>query len=539
MTIKESITLSDADLEEYVFDQDGVHFSHPLTPLFASYMIPAMTEGTREAMEYLKAPMRQFICRVRDGYFYQAVVAASGDPQQLELEHRAVVEPMMGHQRAILARELETVLLPLHQEIQQLTESIVDPASAQRALIRLQDIYHVFWEAHFRIVLPRAGAGFAFEHAFREAFPEADPADAYGLLVGEMNKTLESDRALWLLGKRAETDPDVMAALSAPNMDQALHENPNTAWFSEALTEFLNTYGWRTVYAHEFLYKTWVEDRNYCLTVLKGTMMQQFDFDQHWQGVVQRRDAKMAGLVESISDPKLRGALAATWQLALEAWPIDEDHHFYIDAMLPARARLLVLAAADVLVGAGVLADREDIHFLYLDEVLDALAGNPPADTEGLVRGRRQEHTDQKDRVPAPRLGRVPDEPEEPAPLSVLVFGANSPALQGATREVRGFAAGKGQYTGPVRVVRGPDEFFKVAPGDVLVCRSTAPSWTGLFAVAGAVITETGGILSHAATVAREYGIPCIVGTREATRVFHDGDRVLVDGTAGIATVQD
>lgn len=83
----------------------------------------------------------------------------------------------------------------------------------------------------------------------------------------------------------------------------------------------------------------------------------------------------------------------------------------------------------------------------------------------------------------------------------------------------------------------GPDEFFRVQPGEVLVCRSTAPSWTGLFATVGAVVTDSGGILSHASTVAREYGIPCVVGTREATRVFSDGDLVMVDGSQGRAVI--
>lgn len=539
MRMKNAITLSEADLKEYVFDQDGVHFSHPLSPLFASYMIPAMTEGTRGAMEFLKAPMRQFICRIHDGYFYQAVVLANGDPNAIEAEHRKVIEPMLGHQREQLAGELDTVLLPRHEEIVQLTEAIQDAGSAKKALLRLQEIYQIFWEAHFRIVLPRAAAGFAFQNTFQTAFPDADPNEAYTLLVGEMNKTLESDRALWALAEQAKQDREVMAALASPNMEQALQVNPHTAWFNEAVSEFLQQYGWRTVYAHEFLNKTWVEDRNYCLTVLKGYIDQGFDFDEHWNTMVRRRNERMQELAASITDPKLHEAFWATWKLALEAWPIDEDHHFYIDAMLPARSRLLVLAASDVLVAAGILADREDIHFLYLDEVLDALDGHPPDHARDLVAERREEHRAQQQRVPAPRLGGQADEEGEANPLSVLVFGANSPALVGATREVRGFPASAGQYVGPVRVVRGPEEFFKVRRGDVLVCRSSAPSWTGLFAVAGAVITETGGILSHAATVAREYGIPCIVGTREATHVFQDGQSVLVDGTEGVATVQD
>jgi pyruvate,water dikinase len=72
-----------------------------------------------------------------------------------------------------------------------------------------------------------------------------------------------------------------------------------------------------------------------------------------------------------------------------------------------------------------------------------------------------------------------------------------------------------------------------VAPGEILVCRTTTPAWTALFGVVGAVVTDTGGILSHAATVAREYAIPCVVGTRIATARFRDGDHLVVDGSEG------
>jgi pyruvate,water dikinase len=81
--------------------------------------------------------------------------------------------------------------------------------------------------------------------------------------------------------------------------------------------------------------------------------------------------------------------------------------------------------------------------------------------------------------------------------------------------------------------VAGPEEFDRVQPGDVLVCRTTTPPWTMLFPLVGAIVTDSGGILSHCATVAREYGIPAVVGTRQATRLLEDGEKVIVDGGAG------
>ncbi len=100
-------------------------------------------------------------------------------------------------------------------------------------------------------------------------------------------------------------------------------------------------------------------------------------------------------------------------------------------------------------------------------------------------------------------------------------------------RVLRGTGASGGRASGPARVVRGPDDFAAVRPGDVLVCRETDPAWTPLFSLVAAVVTETGGLLSHAAIVARELRLPAVLGVPTATAVLHDAGSVTVDGDAG------
>jgi len=96
-----------------------------------------------------------------------------------------------------------------------------------------------------------------------------------------------------------------------------------------------------------------------------------------------------------------------------------------------------------------------------------------------------------------------------------------------------GIGASPGVYTGPVRVIMNETEFDKLQPGDVLVCPITSPVWSVLFPSVGALVTDTGGILSHSSIIAREYRVPAIVATGNATRILHDGQRVIVDGNAG------
>ncbi|WP_053960770.1 PEP-utilizing enzyme [Sulfobacillus thermosulfidooxidans] len=539
MSTQSEITLSSQDLAEHFWVQDGLHFSRPLTPLFASYMIPAISDGTQRAMAALKGPVRQFIGKVHDGYYYQAVIPLPGDPKDTLYQHQNALKPFMSQQSAQMKEIVDSVLMPLHQEITDWANQPLDDRTAIQALIRLQEIYLTFWEWHFRIVVPRMAAGFRFEETYHQAFPSHHATDAYDLLLGVMNKSLETDRALWLLAQEAKTRASVRRALEANDFQTALQNDPEAQSFQQSLSDFLEVYGWRSVNSHEFVDETWIERPDYCITIIKGYIEQDFDFDHHWTRVVQQRAQHLDEILTQISDQSMRSQFIAAYQDALDAWPIDEDHHFYIDAMLPARARYLCLNVAKHLQNKGILSRPDDIFFLFLDEVLSLLTDPNATDPSTIIAERRTLYQQQLKNTPIPQLGTAPDAPRDPDLLLVRVFGDGSPAIgmEGPMREVRGFAASRGRYRGPVRIIHGPHEFFKVKPGDVLVCRSTAPSWTGLFGIAGAIVTETGGILSHAATVAREYQIPCIVGTRNATHVFHEGDIVLVDGTLGTAII--
>jgi pyruvate,water dikinase len=100
--------------------------------------------------------------------------------------------------------------------------------------------------------------------------------------------------------------------------------------------------------------------------------------------------------------------------------------------------------------------------------------------------------------------------------------------------ELRGNAGSPGKVSGTARIIRSLDEADRLHPGDILVTEFTAPPWTPLFATVAAVITDAGGILSHCAVVAREYGIPAVVGTGRATATIRDGQQVEVDGNAGL-----
>jgi pyruvate,water dikinase len=192
--------------------------------------------------------------------------------------------------------------------------------------------------------------------------------------------------------------------------------------------------------------------------------------------------------------------------------------------------RRAVLRIGEELLRAGVIDAAGDVFFLTKGELRQALEATPVG--RAPTAERRATWRRQRRLVPPLVLGTLP-------PMLAQLLRSADSALRSAgdaSALVHGTAASAGQATGPVRIVRSPDEFSRVATGDVLVCPATTPAWTTLFGRVAAVVTDTGNPASHASIVAREYGIPAIVGTGDATRVLRDGQRVRVDGAAGTVT---
>jgi pyruvate,water dikinase len=141
--------------------------------------------------------------------------------------------------------------------------------------------------------------------------------------------------------------------------------------------------------------------------------------------------------------------------------------------------------------------------------------------------------------TPPPFIGQPPDVgqmPPEIVPLMTLFFGIGEPEVKG--QEIKGRAASKGVVKATARVIRDLGEADRLKPGEILVCTTTAPPWTPLFAIAAAVVTDSGGVLSHSAICAREYAIPCVVATQVGTHLINDGAMITVDGTQGIVRIE-
>lgn len=521
--LKEGLLLSTRDLERRVWEHDSTHLGFVMTPLFQSFVAPALSCGIAEADRRLGLPERFYEARIYHDYYYEAEDAVDLDPDG---EAGVCLAAGLAEIRREFDRIVAEELLPRYRELMALADSVRTGSEAVCALDQAVAIYDAVWTLHMEIVRPVFFAQASFERVFLQLFAGRAPVEAHALLAGGSNQFVEADRRLAELAQTAAGVPALRRAICAPDPMAALSGLPEAGSFLGEIGATIECYGWRAGASQDFYGKTWREDPRPLFSALAGFLARPETFETHWQRVVADHERVLRATLEAISGDADRLRFRTAFERAWAARPLNEDHHFYIDAMLPAKTRPLLLKIGEMLVRACHLASVDDVFFLYRDEVRDLLVGSARVSRETIL-DRRADYRRHSREAPPACLGKglSPDRPESGPVGSDL-------------RRLSGLTASPGVGRGVVRMVRGPEDFSRVKPGDVLIARTTTPVWSALFAIAGAVVTDAGGILSHAATVAREYHVPCVVATKWATRVFREGDLVEVDGDRGLVTLE-
>ena len=368
-------------------------------------------------------------------------------------------------------------------------------------------------------------------------------------LSGRQTFYSKTDEELWRLADRArelEVTGPLLHADPADVRGQLEALPHGRTWLTE-FDGFLETYGWRTEETCRIDTPSWIEDPSPALYAIASFLARPASFDFHAarRDAVAERDAQIEGARRAINGSDLQRfneALASN-QAANFAW-WNEEHNYLIDrrAAIPVRRASLELGAR--LVGEGKLKQPDDIFYLFKPELFAVMEGDGPGwpGMAAMIPKRRAYFEDWRRRGPElpTMLGTIPD--TVPDPIMIEVFGLSGHFLKtlkgGSTaQELRGFPAAKGVAEGVARVINSVTELHKVQPGDILVCGGTTTEWTPVFGIIKACVCDTGGSLTHAAIVSREYGIPCVVGTAAATKAIKTGDRVRVDGRQGTVQV--
>lgn len=514
--------------------RDAMHFPAPVTPLMAAFLLECLEPGVAGACATLASPLRTLRHSSFRGWIYNSPVPA-GAPEEMEALVAAHM-PVMGDHMDNLRRRWDAEYLP---ELLRLTEEIDaldftgDDASAAAALDRLIAVNRDIWRIHFQIVFPKLAAGERFSGVYTEVTGTTDEMEPYRCLQGIPNKSIESDRALWDLAQEARSLPAVAAALAAGTPAEALDaldRDPGGRAWRERFDAFLDAYGQRAQ-AMDLSVPTWQEEPSFAVETLRRYVSADAaDPEGQRERLRAEADELAAAARARIADPGMRAAFDDVLEVARQAWPLEEDHAFYIDQRsLAGATRRACLRIAARLVGQGRLGAIDDVWFCGFDDLRDGLVGQ---DLSGRVRGARRRYAEDSLLDAPPFIG-VPPDPSAPADpgLSKFFGRPGPPEVEG--RVLRGSAGSRGRVEGVARVVRSLDELARVQPGDIMVCRSTTPPWTPIFASIAGLVTDTGGVLAHGAIVAREYAIPAVMGTKIGTQIIRDGGRITVDGDAG------
>ena len=385
-----------------------------------------------------------------------------------------------------------------------------------------------------------------FDEFYAEVFTGGE-SDGHALLVGVESESVKAGLGLYDLAVRANDLglAPVVRDTPADELLAALESTDSGRTFLAELRAYLETYGLRQD-LFDYLTPTWLEDPTIALSNVRNYLLTGRD-ERAAYAAKQRaaEEAVVAARAELAVYPEaVRGQFEGMLGIARAAAFLQEEHNFYIDQQALAELRLLYLRIGRRLAAEGVLADPEDIFLLNADEVRSLFA-NPAAAGQvdyvrSLVQTRREHLAIAASLTPPPFLGAPPAEPDGPSnPMdrAMARFFGGAPQQAEASNQLKGNPGSRGTVSGVARVARSLEEASSVRPGEILVAVTTMPPWTPLFGVAAAVVTETGGPLSHCAIVAREYGIPAVVGAHGATQMIVTGQRITVDGGRGIVTI--
>jgi phosphohistidine swiveling domain-containing protein len=346
---------------------------------------------------------------------------------------------------------------------------------------------------------------------------------------------------LWRAKEEVKGDPELADAfeqLTAGDVVTALQGTERGRRFvAERIETHQRTFGYKAMWSHELMYKLWVEDPAPIIEAIRGYVATDYDYPANLAAVRDDLEAAKREVMEGV-EGESREKLTRALELSLNMNPLTPDHHFFVDQGTNARLRLVVIAIGRKLVAAGALADAEDVVFLRYNELRRLMADPQAFDAKELVSDRRDEHEEAYERRAPAWLGTATKEAIE-FPYGGLWgfpdrFYAGEPATTG---EIKGLPASPGVVEGPARYVASLEEFDQVKDGDILVCRMTNPAWVVLFTKIKGLVTEAGGATSHPAVVAREFGIPAVVGTGNAGERIKTGDRIRVNGATGVVEV--
>ncbi len=523
---------------------DAVHFPRPVTRYWVETHPEPFRRGFSDFTRFYGMLIDTLDTAYPQGFSYTMMRPVSPEdvPSRIERADEVFQNKLWREQLSEWDDVVRPASIAAHREVQSVDPDTLDDDELAGHLTRCHEHHATMIAQHMRFTAAAMiPTGDFLAHV--GGWTGLPSSDLLGLLRGAAPVSAGASGELDLLVSAIAEDDRARGLLEEPDADAALTLDSLRALDGDAgaaVNGYLDLVGWRLLDGFDI--------SGPCALELPDVLLRAIRI------AVEGRDAgtsNVEGLIAGVREKVPAEHRDEFDELLGEArltYRVRDERGVFSDIWASGLMRRAVLAAGRRLAESGRISDPEHLIDASVPEMRALLAGAEEPTAEELAKRAEYRATHTAKDAPA-FLGDPPSPPPDPSglpPAAARVMGAMGIAMGemfGSSEEaheehvLRGLAASRGVYEGPARRVAGPGEFDRITKGDVLVTESTSEAFNILLPLLGAIVTDSGGLLSHSAIVAREYGIPGVVGTREATDRIADGTRVRVDGDAGEVTV--
>jgi pyruvate,water dikinase len=540
---------------ELVFDPPGpgswtidtVHFPRPVTRYFTETHPEPFARGFHEYCAYYGSLLGDIEITYVNGFSYarRSPVAPEEVPQRLARAEEVWPEKVWRRQLADWDDEFKPASIQKHRELQAIDPAILSDGELSAYLERCRDNHVEMIYQHMRFTgAAMIAVGDLLAHA--KDWTGRPVSELIGMMRGaapvsagaseEMQRMVAAIRATPAAREMLEREDES----DAPQRLEVLYGGGGGV--GAAVRDYVDLVGCRLLDGFDIGGRYALELPGALLRAIRALVE-----DERGGEATTEVAAQIAGVRDRVPDDD-RAQFDELLTEARLMYRLRDERGVYSDIWAAGLMRRAAMAAGRRLARAGRIEDPEHIVDASLVEMQALLAGgSEPASAELAQRyGWRTSH-DAKAAPkvlgdpPPPRPDRSDLPPAASRVMRAMALTAGQIHTQSkeehGERVIRGLPASGGVYEGPVRRVAGPADFDRIARGDVLLTETTSEAFNILLPLLGAIVTDAGGLLSHPAIVAREYGIPGVVGTRDATARISDGSRVRIDGAAGVVTI--
>jgi phosphohistidine swiveling domain-containing protein len=525
------------------WELETVHFPRPVTRYWAETHPEAFKRGIRDFTRFYGMLLDTLEMAYLNGFAYKTVrpVAEDEVPQRFQRAEEVVQGKLWREQLRDWDETVKPAAIRAHRELQSVDPDELSDEDLVAYLTRCRDHHTAMISQHMRFtaaaVIP---TGDFLAHV--GDWTTVPPAELLGLMRGSApvsaGASAELERLIAALGEDAHAR-ELLASDDDPGrVLEALRSLESDT--GAAVSAYLDLVGYRLLDGFDISEPYALELPDVLLRAIRIA--------------VQGRDLEASDVDDRIADVRSKVPEEHRVQFdellgeARLTYRLRDERGVFSDIWASGLLRRAVLAGGRRLATRGRIHDAEHLVDAGFDEMCSLLSGKDGPSADELA-ARSEYRTSHSSKDAPATLGDPPPPPPDPSGLPPGVgrimratgialghlFGSSE--AEHEEHLLRGLAASPGVYEGPARRVSGPSEFDRIVKGDVLVTESTTEAFNILLPLLGAIVTDSGGLLSHSAIVAREYGIPGVVGTREATGRIADGTPVRVDGDAGEVAV--